>query len=145
MTLLETIKTGILNNDMEEVIQGYMALTGEEVRPRLPKDGVSKGQESTSVPVSQDGKLDFSRDPTTPAGKKRIANKSPVSAGANQFTDDGVEHSDVKTPDFVPTPRKRAEAKTVNVKCHVCGENQEVNPMLAQGDFYRCDSCVGKK
>jgi alpha-tubulin suppressor-like RCC1 family protein len=145
MTPLERIKTGILTNDMEEVIQGYMALTGEEVRPAPKRWSIQRCENLHRWRSKNQQKLDFSRDPTNPAGKKRIANKSPVSAGANQFTDDGVEHSDVKTPDFVPTPRKRAEAKTVNVKCHVCGENQEVNPMLAQGDFYRCDSCVGKK
>ena len=40
MTPLETIKIGILNNDMEKVIQGFMALTGEEIRPKTSEDGV---------------------------------------------------------------------------------------------------------
>ena len=53
MTPLETIKTGILNNDMEEVIQGYMALTGEEGRPKPPKDGVPEVQQSSPVLVQQ--------------------------------------------------------------------------------------------
>ena len=34
MSPLELIKNGILENDLEKVIQGYALLTGEEVRPR---------------------------------------------------------------------------------------------------------------
>ena len=145
MTPLETIKTGILNNDMEEVIQGYMALTGEEVRPKPPKDGVPEVQQSAPVLVQQGRKMDFSTYPTASSGTKKVAGKSPVTAGSNQFVDDGVEHSDVETPDFTPGPRNREEAKTISVRCHVCGKDQEVNPVLAQGEFYRCDSCVGNK
>tara|TARA_R110002051_G_scaffold296426_1_gene362539 strand:- start:1181 stop:1600 length:420 start_codon:yes stop_codon:yes gene_type:complete len=139
MTPLETIKTGILNDDMEKVIQGYMVLTGEEVRPKLPKDGVSERREPASVSVRQARAMDFSKEPIV------SKEKTPVVAGSNQFVDDGAEHSDITTPDITPSPRKREEAKTVNVKCHVCGKDQEINPVLAQGKFYRCDSCVGKK
>ena len=139
MTPLETIKTGILNDDMEEVIQGYMALTGEEVRPKPPEDGVPEGRESTPVPVRQAQGENFSTESVVSKGK------TPVVAGSNQFVDDGVEHSDITTPDFTPAPRNRGEAKTVSVKCHICGKDQEVSPVLAQGEFYRCDSCVGNK
>ena len=139
MTPLETIKIGILNNDMEKIIQGFMALTGEEIRP-LPEDGVPQVQESASVSMRQSERADFSTESIS-SNKGR----SPVIAGANQFVDDGAEHSDITTPNFTPGPRQRQEATTVNVKCHVCGKDQEVNPVLAQGEFYRCDTCVGSK
>ena len=142
MTPLERIKTGILTNDMEEVIQGYMALTGEEVRP---EDGVPEVRESSSVAKQKSAELDFSTNPTEPQGKKRLASKSPVKAQKNQFVDDGVEHNDIKTPDFNPSPRSRGEAQTVSVRCHVCTKDYEVAPVLAQGEFYRCDNCVGGK
>ena len=142
MTPLERIKIGILKNDMEEVIQGYMALTGEEVRP---EDGVSEVREPSSLPVQKAGELDFSTKPTKSQGKKRLATKAPVQASQNTFVDDGVEHTDIKTPDYKPTLRSRAEATMVDVTCHVCKKEYEVAPVLAQGEFYRCDSCVGGK
>ena len=145
MTPLETIKIGILNNDMEKVIQGYMALTGEKIQPNPSKDGVPEVQQSAPMSVQQEKKMDFSTNRTASSGTKKVAGKSPVTAGPNQFVDDGVEHSDVKTPDFTPGPRNREEAKTISVRCHICGKDQEVNPVLAQGEFYRCDSCVGDK
>ena len=33
MTPIDKIKEGILGNDMEQIIQGFKLLTGEEVRP----------------------------------------------------------------------------------------------------------------
>ena len=145
MTPLETIKTGILNNDMEEVIQGFMELTGEEVRPETSEDEVREVPEPTSVSMQ---KLDFSTEPTKSAGEGRLAHKTAVKAdGENQFVDDGLESKgvDFETPDISLAPRRRPETKTVKVACHVCDKSYDVIPMLAQGEFYRCDNCVGKK
>ena len=33
MNPIDKIKKGIINNDMEQIIQGFQMLTGEEVRP----------------------------------------------------------------------------------------------------------------
>ena len=150
MTPLEKIKEGILTNDMEEIVQGFMALTGEEIRPEGdPNPGPAKKprtEEAVQPPVQVRAKdLDFSTKQNVPKGKKRVASKEPVKAGANTFVDDGEEHSDVTTPEFKPTPRQREPSQTVNVKCHVCEKDYEVSPVLAQGEFYRCDNCVGSK
>ena len=145
MTPLETIKTGILNNDMEKVIQGFMELTGEEVRPETSEDEVREVPEPTSVSMQ---KLDFSKEPTEPKGQGRLGRKTPVEGGGdNQFVDDGLESKgvDFETPDISLAPRRRPETKTVKVACHVCDKSYDVIPMLAQGEFYRCDNCVGKK
>tara|TARA_R100000008_G_C3585401_1_gene171857 strand:- start:605 stop:1027 length:423 start_codon:yes stop_codon:yes gene_type:complete len=139
MSPLESIKKGILNNDMEEIIQGYMALTGEEVRP---EDGVPEVSKPAPVQMQKSGEMDFSTKPAK-RDNKRLASKSPVQADGNTFVDDGADHKDVVTPEYTPSPRKREGSTTVKVQCHVCGKESEVNPILAQGQFFRCDSCVG--
>ena len=77
MTPLETIKTGILNNDMEKIIQGFMVLTGEEVRP-LPEDGVPQVQESASVSMRQAERADFSTESISSHKGRSSVTKWPI-------------------------------------------------------------------
>jgi len=69
--------------------------------------------------------------------------KAPVSGGKNTWEDTG-ELSDVKTPDFEKTPRNRPSPKTKEVSCHVCNKGFIVNESLLYGEFYRCNSCIGR-
>ena len=48
MTPIDKIKEGILSNDMEQVIQGFKLLTGEEIRPEGGKPEGGKPEESST-------------------------------------------------------------------------------------------------
>tara|TARA_R100000908_G_C3750736_1_gene145339 strand:+ start:2107 stop:2565 length:459 start_codon:yes stop_codon:yes gene_type:complete len=152
MNPIDTIKKGILNNDMEQVIQGFSALTGEEVRPagggaeqeRSPEpESVTSGSHAETVqpPVQVRSKdLDFSTEPRDVESK--FGRKEPIQVGENQFMDDGVEAKDVTTPD-VPRTKRRPPVKLIEVSCHVCGTKEEINPAYKSGTFHRCGRCVG--
>jgi len=152
MNPIDTIKKGILNNDMEQVIQGFSALTGEEVRPAgggaeqggspEPESATSESHaEAVQSPVQVRSKdLDFSTEPRDVESK--FGRKEPIQVGDNQFMDDGVEAKDVTTPD-VPRTKRRPPVKLIEVSCHVCGTKEEINPAYKSGTFHRCSRCVG--
>ena len=77
-----------------------------------------------------------SRDP---AKKSR----SPVQARENTWSDTG-ETQEIETPEFEKTPRNRPKPKLKTINCHVCGKSVEISPTLVYGEFYRCDSCIGR-
>ena len=150
MSPLELIKNGILENDLEKVIQGYVLLTGEEVRPKEATE--SNKTESTGsreadkvqpqVPV-RSSELDFTvkRDP--PAAGKH-GRKESIQVGENQFVDDGSESQgkEFETPEINPTPRRKP-IQMVEVICNSCGRKEEINPAYKTGSYHRCSRCVG--
>jgi len=141
MTPIDKIKKGILSDDMEEIIQGFKLLTGEEVRPegRKTEKPESESKETVQPPVSVRVKgLDFSTKPKEEQHGKR----EPIVVGANQFVDDGMEASDITTPDVGRTTR-RPPVKMVEVQCHACGEKEMINAQYKSGEFHRCGKCVG--
>tara|TARA_R110002051_G_scaffold312484_1_gene387702 strand:+ start:332 stop:826 length:495 start_codon:yes stop_codon:yes gene_type:complete len=161
MTPIEKIKEGILSNDMEQIVQGFMALTGEEIRPEGdPNPGPAKKSEepkperaaeetvqpeSQTLPNAPSKNLDFSVKPKDrEANGRRTAKTEKIVIGENQFVDDGVEDKDIVTPDVPLTPRNRVPSKTIKVACHICNKAYEISAQLLQGQFYRCDNCVGK-
>ena len=151
MNPIDKIKKGILDNDMQQVIEGFELLTGQEVRPKETTVGDLEllEQETTAeevVKLSTSSKdLDFSTEPKKQStGKQRTARREPISVGENQFVDDGMEDKDIITPDISLTPRDRPPAETVEVACHVCNKTYQVNPVVLGGEFYRCDKCVDK-
>ena len=150
MTPIDKIKEGILSNDMEQVIQGFKLLTGEEIRPegRKPEGGKPEepiAEKAVQSPVQMRSKdLDFSTklEEDTNHGKRE-----PVKAQKNQFVDDGTEalvseDPELKTPS-VPLTERRPPANLVEVVCHVCGEKEEINAKYKVGQFHRCGKCVG--
>ena len=68
--------------------------------------------------------------------------KVPVKAQQNTWTDTG-EHRDISTPEFTKTPRNRKPPKKKTVTCSACGSKSKVNANLIQGQYYRCEKCVG--
>lgn len=149
MSPLELIKKGILENDLEKVAQGYNALTGEQISTNgtadsEPAESNSEPEQvSPSMPV-RSADLDF----TTPAKKQPKSShgkKEKVVAGENQFVDDGSEFKgeEFETPDLQLTPR-RSPAQLVEVKCHVCGQAETINPAYKVGTFHRCGRCLGQ-
>ncbi|MAF25007.1 hypothetical protein CL634_05465 [bacterium] len=167
MTPLDKIKEGILKNDMEKVIDGYEILTGERlssekaVQGKVPKQVQKRskarsGDSSASSPskptetpkIPQEQPVKEEGDFTAPARKQidkktKYTKSQQIEVGKNTFVDDGVQHKDDTTPDLPLTPRNRAGINYVEVKCHVCGKEEEINPLLKAGDFYRCNECVG--
>ena len=150
MNPIDKIKEGIINNDMEQIIQGFAILTGEEIRPagrsaeeaRTPDPKPEPATEETvqsSVQVrSKD--LDFSTEPRESTSK--YGRKESIKVGENQFTDDGTESKDITTPEVQRTKR-RPPVKLIKVKCHACGSEEEINPIYKTGSYHRCGKCVG--
>ena len=142
MTPTDKIKKGILNDDMEEIIQGFKLLTGEEVRPegRKTEKPEPESKETVQPPVSVRVKdLDFSTKPK----EEQHGKHEPIVVGANQFVDDGTEASDITTPDVGRTTR-RPPVKMIEVQCHACGEKEMINAQYKSGEFHRCGKCVGE-
>tara|TARA_R110000824_G_scaffold14985_5_gene63382 strand:- start:4869 stop:5315 length:447 start_codon:yes stop_codon:yes gene_type:complete len=148
MNPIDTIKEGILTNDMEVIVQGFMALTGEEIRPEGdPNPDPAKkperaAEETVQSPVQVRSKdLDFSTEPRDEQDTK-YGKREPIAVGENQFIDDGIEAKDVITPE-VPRTKRRPPVTLVEVSCHVCGNKEEINPAYKSGTFHRCSRCVG--
>jgi len=155
MSPIDKIKDGIINNDMEKIIEGFRLLTGEEVKPEKETTTqrigtvAADGKEET-IPVaatedyhspSRSKDLDFSTKPREEEDAK-YGKHEPIVVGENQFVDDGTEDMDVKTPDVGRTTR-RPPVKMVEVQCHACGGKEMINAQYKSGEFHRCGKCVG--
>jgi len=152
MTPIDKIKEGILSNDMEQVIQGFKLLTGEEVRPAEGESEQGRSsdpetprseshEEAMQPPVQVRSKdLDFSTEPRE--SESKYGKREPIVVGENQFIDDGTEDKDVKTPDVGRTTR-RPPVKMIEVQCHVCKSSEMINAQYKSGEFHRCGKCVG--
>jgi hypothetical protein len=150
MSPLDLIKNGILENDLEKIIQGYAILTGEEVKPReatesnKTEDTVSREADEVQpqVPV-RSSELDFTVKRDDPDAGQHGRRES-IQVGENQFVDDGSEAigEEFKTPEVNPTPRRKP-IQMVEVICNSCGRKEEINPAYKAGSYHRCDKCVG--
>jgi len=151
MSPLELIKNGIIENDLEKIVQGYNALTGEDISPvttveptRRTAEPEDTGSEEVSSPVRVRSEVeDFTmkRD-SLPAGK--YGRKERIQVGENQFVDDGSESTgkEFETPEIAPTPRRKP-VQMIEVVCHACGKKEEINPAYKTGSYHRCARCVG--
>ena len=132
---------------MQQVIEGFELLTGQEVRPKETTAGdlelleeETPAEEVVKPPIrSKD--LDFSTEPREDQEAK-YGKREPIVVGENQFVDDGTEDTDVKTPDVGRTTR-RPPVKMVEVRCHVCSGKEMINAQYKSGEFHRCGKCVG--
>ena len=75
---------------------------------------------------------------------KNSKRKEPVKARVNLWQDTG-EHKNVETPSVERTPRKRAGSEKKEIKCHVCGKSNLIDPRFVFGEYYRCDRCSSHK
>ena len=148
MTPLELIKEGILNDDMEQVILGYKSLTGESISRGSEEEREPEEGEVQETPVQEDVReekskdLDFSIKRSKNDSKSKYAKAEAIQSGENKFVDDGVEASEVTTPEVRRTTR-RPPVDLLDVTCHVCGKTEQINPQLKSGEFYRCSRCIG--
>jgi hypothetical protein len=69
--------------------------------------------------------------------------KTPVKFKKNKWVDTG-ELSEVETPNFEKTPRKRGQPNKKQVECHVCGKKFAIHSSLVYGEYQRCNKCTGK-
>ena len=147
MSPIDKIKKGILDNDMQQVIEGFELLTGQEVRPKETTAGDLElledetPAEEVVKPPTRSKELDFSTKPREDQDTK-YGKREAIVVGENQFVDDGTEASDVTTPDVGRTTR-RPPVKMVEVRCHVCSGKEMINAQYKSGEFHRCGKCVG--
>tara|TARA_Y100000310_G_scaffold74574_1_gene70796 strand:- start:36 stop:473 length:438 start_codon:yes stop_codon:yes gene_type:complete len=141
--LLEAIKSireGILSNDMSKVVKGFELLTGESIEsPDSPEVVV----EQSSPDSDEDDFIAGTRSEST-------ASRSVVSSNrVNKFVDDGTIDTaeagyDAINDDVKPVARQRTSYKKMKQKCHVCGQEEMVNPQHKR-DFYKCAKCIGNR
>ena len=139
MTPKETKKEGKSNNDMEKIIEAYNLLTEEKIE-KEEKQSEPLSEPPASVRKAKD--LDFSVEPREDQDSGHYTKAESIQVGENQFIDHGTEAIDVTTPKVTRSTR-RPPVKMAEVKCHVCGGVEEINPQYKTGDFHRCDKCVG--
>jgi hypothetical protein len=159
MTPLETIKEGILTNNIVLIAEGYNRITGESIFPpqkRLPPE--PPGRRENYRP-SQDDQFDSYDDPFDNGDPKNYRPKDNEVAArvepfvprrrVNMWGDEGE-----RTPDYTEADKRADEdARTkrqaprrepytpVTVNCDGCGKRFNVNPILVVGKVYRCDRC----
>jgi len=147
-TFTESVKEGILTNDMDLVAEALQEFTGEELAgmtvedinvPPTLEQPVEKNPEDFTMPVSDD--VDSTRQRLT----KRKA--LDLTERQNVFTDDGTIEVDEVGSELIddsvakPVKRTRKPAKgLININCHVCGKVELIHPSLNK-EHYRCDSC----
>jgi len=127
---LENFVQGLTIQEREELLD--ILLQNTENSTTMPPHI----EKSTAVSVEKE---DFTMKPSN----VKDARRQKVSAKSNTWTDTG-EHKDISTPDITKTPRNRPAPKKKTVTCHICGKKNNVNASLTYGEFYRCDSCVGR-
>ena len=141
--LLEAIKAireGILSNDMSKIAEGFELLTGESIE--IP--------DSPEVIVEQSSPNSDEDDFIAGTRSESKASRSVVSSNrVNKFVDDGTIDTseagyDAINDDVKPTARQRSSYKKMKQKCHVCGQEEMVNPQHKR-DLYKCAKCIGNR
>jgi len=140
MTPLEQIKEGILAGDISAVALGYKSLTGEDLNPQAQKP-TSKVVETKSPSMNDFIAPSKKEDSESDGG--RIAKNSPIplTKRDNLFTDNGVDHKDISTPDVELFPRQRSIFETISQECQKCHKILEVHP-IHKRDHFICDRCI---
>jgi len=156
MTPLETIKEGILNNNMEMVAQGYNRITNQDIQAparRLPPP--EPGRRENYRPPTEVSETDFSNGEKTD-DTHTYARVEPFQPRKriNMWADDRTE----VTPDYTKADKDkdmaaRNKAKTqrpapytpTEINCVNCGKRYKVNPVFVIGGTYRCDRCTNQK
>jgi hypothetical protein len=149
-TFTESVKEGILANDMTLVAEALQEFTGEELAGMTVEDinvppvleqpvKKEKNPEDFTMPLSDD------KEPT----KQRLTKRKSLdlTERKNEFTDDGTivvdEVGSELIDDTVAKPVKRTRKPaggSMNITCHVCGKVELIHPSLNK-EHYRCDSC----
>ena len=122
----------------DEQLQNLSEVTEQimNTRSESSSDSTVEGTHGDSGTVTEDFKVIRTE-------KINDNRKTPVKFKKNKWEDVG-ELSDVETPNFEKTPRKRSKPNKRNVECHVCGRELAINENLIYGEFHRCNRCTGR-
>jgi hypothetical protein len=107
-TAKDLLRKGIALND-EELIQMANSLLTEQGDSETPIQPAKEEVVARDSSVERASADDFVVKREQSAQKRVPVNQ--VSSRENTFVDDGTEHTDIETPDFVPTERRPAPKK----------------------------------
>lgn len=150
MSVIETAKQllqkGIALNDEELINMANQLLSTEVVSQPEEVEDVSKAPEPQTNDEQPKSKFEDFTAPTKKTDqtqKTRFARTEPISAKnrENKFVDDGVEHSDVTTPDTPRTVRNRKAFSKISQVCKKCNATFETHPAHKR-DWFVCSDCI---
>jgi hypothetical protein len=136
-TAKDLLRKGIALND-EELIQMANSLLTEQGDSETPIQPAKEEVVARDSSVERASADDFVVKREQSAQKRVPVNQ--VSSRENTFVDDGTEHTDIETPDFVPTERRPAPKK-VKQFCETCSKTFEV-PEVHRREWFVCDKCL---
>ena len=116
-----------------EQLTSSLSETKQEAAPSETEELVSSESKET------ENDFTMHKNDTKPKGRREV-----VKFKKNTWQDDGLEFSDTDTPKIKRTPRNRKKANIVDVECHVCGKEFQMNSNLVYGEYQRCNRCGGK-
>tara|TARA_R100000995_G_scaffold37125_2_gene17002 strand:+ start:4378 stop:4818 length:441 start_codon:yes stop_codon:yes gene_type:complete len=136
-TAKDLLRKGIALNDEELIEMANSLLTEQE-------DSETPDQPVREEVVARDSSVErASADDFVVKREQAQQRKVPVNgmgSGKNTFVDDGTEHTDIETPNFVPTERRQAPKK-VKQLCETCSKTFEV-PEVHRREWFVCDKCL---
>jgi len=123
----------LTNEQKQALLEQLMASLSE---PKQEEVAVEEPQQTT-----ESDKTDFTmhKSDSKPRGRRE-----PVKFKKNAWQDDGLEFSDMETPQIKRTPRNRKKPQKASVECHVCGREFQINSSLVYGEYHRCNRCGGR-
>ena len=131
------------NEQMKELLKEIMK-TGDSELISMATEMLKSPpkQEQPKQKLHTNEELDFSMKPDK---EQEEISGTPVNKTkrVNTFVDDGTEASDIVTPSFKPTERKRPAYKPIDQLCTRCNKIFKINPTHKR-EFYTCDKCLGR-
>jgi hypothetical protein len=159
MTPLETIKAGILTNNMRLVAEGYNRVSSDVVDiSDIPSTRIPPTQRRQVPQERIDDDYRHPEDDFVSTAKTDLGNPSRVEPFVprkriNMFADEGERPPEYSEADRLadqrakkakPTPRREAYTP-VTVTCISCGKRYNVNPVLVNQGTYNCDKCCTRR
>ena len=149
-TPLETIKQGIINNDITMVLDGYNRITGEMLaipnpqrqrqQPDYYDDAQDRRQQSQDTEIKQ--KIAARAEPFIP--KKRINLFADESNDTLPDYSESDRLADIAAKTKKPAPRREPYVP-VSINCGSCGKRFNVNPIFVTNGEYSCDRCSNRR
>ena len=128
------LKKGVAAGDealinMANELLEYLNPPEPKNKPRLDEDYIAPSKNENAQPDSQ--------------GRRAKTESIDTKKRENEFVDDGTEHKNEITPDYVPSPRARKSFKKVKMICTRCDKSFDVHP-IHKRENYICNSCIKK-
>lgn len=129
----ELIKMGL------DMLDAYTDMAQEE-----PEKQIVTKQSVTNTGKFDMGQFTMSKASSNVIDKNGKKQSIYIGPRENKYTDDGIEHKEIKTPFVEPTERAR-KSDIVTAVCSICGKTENVNKIFTtMKEVYRCDSCILK-